>query len=248
MTVPAATVETPITTNDKVATPTVETPIVKTETTATSQELESKSLMDDAISTDKAAQAAEEKRILTSPDDKLSEEDKVKKMDLVKAQEALKQNVVPEKYEFKVPEGMTIDQEYADKASVIMKKHGITQAAATELGEMAATQIAKITASKEAADKVNFDNFVADLKKETLAALGANAQQELAFAAKTRDRLASPGLIDKLNKSGLANDIDVIRHFISIGKTISEGKLVEGKSGGVGEVDPLKTLYPTTTK
>lgn len=220
-----------------------------TETKVDSQET-GKSLLDEASAEEKEQTVAEEKRLLETPDDKLSEEDKVKKADLVKAKdEAAKAKVVPEKYEFKVPEGMTLDQEYADKASVIMKKHGITQAAATELGEMAAGQIKKITEEAKKQADANFNTFVEDLKKETMTELakdGKDAKKELIFAAKSRDRLASPGLIEKLNKSGLANDIDVVRHFIAIGKAISEGKLAEGQSEGAGDKDALKTLYPKT--
>jgi hypothetical protein len=127
-----------------------------------------------------------------------------------------------------------------------MKKHSITQAAATELGALAAEQIKKITAEKVKADKVNFDSFVEDLKKESISKLseeGKDYKKELSFAAKSRERLASPGLIDKLNKSGLSNDIDVIQHFISIGKAISEGKLIDGKSVGLGEKRPEDIFY-----
>lgn len=213
---------------------------------------EEPSLLDAATAEEKQAQEAENKRLLETPDDKLSDDDKVKKAEVVKAKEAadkaVKDNVVPEKYEFKVPEGLTVDPEYSEKASVIMKKHGITQAAATELGELAATQIQKINKANAEASEASFKSFVEDLKKETMKELGPNAKQELAFAAKTRDRLASPGLIEKLNRSGLANDIDVIKHFINIGKQISEGKFIEGKSSGVDTKDPLATLYPTTTK
>lgn len=237
-------VENPVT-----QTPVVETPETKVETPVTSAE--DKSLMDEVTDETKIAEEAESKRLLETPDDKLSAEDLPKKQELLKAkaeaEKIAKENVVPEKYEFKVPEGMVLDQEYADKASVIMKKHGITQAAATELGTIAAEQIKKITAEKVKQDEVNFNNFVEDLKKETLKELGSNAKTELAFAAKSRNRLASKGLIEKLNKSGLANDIDVIRHFISIGKAISEGKIIEGKSVGAGEPDPLTILYPKTT-
>ena len=249
-------VETPAIQTPVVETPKVEAPVEapKVETPVTPEApAEEVSLMDGAIGSEKEVQATEEKRLLDTPDEKLSAEDLPKKQELLKvkaeAEKLAKANVVPEKYAFKVPEGMTLDQEYADKASVIMKKHGITQAAATELGEMAAAQIQKITAEKVKQDEANFKSFLEDLKKETIAELskdGVNAQKELSFAAKSRDRLASPGLIDKLNKSGLANDIDVIKLFISIGKLISEGKIIEGVSIGAGEKDPLAVLYPKT--
>jgi hypothetical protein len=248
MTEPTKATET--TSTDAVAKDEVKEVLETTEASVDSQK--ESSLMDEATAEEKEAQAVEEKRLLEAKDEDLSDEDKVKKTELTKAkEETAKAKEVPEKYEFIVPEGMVLDQEYADKASVILKKHGITQAAATELGTMAAEQIKKVIAEQGKQSEANFNSFVEDLKKETISELskeGKDYKKELSFAAKSRDRFASPGLIDKLNKSGLANDIDVIRHFINIGKSISEGKLVEGKSDGMGETNPLDILYPKTVK
>jgi hypothetical protein len=248
MTEPTKATET--TSTDAVAKDEVKEVLETTEASVDSQK--ESSLMDEATAEEKEAQAVEEKRLLEAKDEDLSDEDKVKKTELTKAkEETAKAKEVPEKYEFIVPEGMVLDQEYADKASVILKKHGITQAAATELGTMAAEQIKKVIAEQGKQSEANFNSFVEDLKKETISELskeGKDYKKELSFAAKSRDRFASPGLIDKLNKSGLANDIDVIRHFINIGKSISEGKLVEGKSDGMGETNPLDILYPKAVK
>jgi len=210
---------------------------------------EATSLMDEATAEEKEAQAVEEKRLLEAKDEDLSDEDKVKKTELTKAkEEAAKANVVPEKYEFKVPEGMTLDQGLVDKITPILKEGKVSQATAQKIADAYADIVKEGQAKYEGAQKANFESFVEGLKKETMTALGANAKQELAFAAKSRDRLASPELIKKLNESGLANDIDVVQHFIKIGKAISEGKLVEGKSGGMGEANPLDILYPKTVK
>lgn len=212
------------------------------------------SLMDDAVSKGKLEVEAEEKRLLETPDEQLNPEELVKKGELIKANEDKdkeKGNVVPEKYEFKIPEGMVVDQEYMDKASEIMKKHSITQAAASELGELAAAQIKKVNAENAKQQELNFKSFVEDLRKETIAELskeGKDPNRELAFAAKSRDRLASPELIEVLNESGLADHKAVVAHFIAIGKQISEGTMLEGKSVPSGTVDVLGTLYPTTTQ
>ena len=212
------------------------------------------SLMDDAARKEKEAQAIEDKRLIGIADDKLTDEEKPLKAEALARKEAAdkeaKLNSVPEKYEFKVPEGMVMNPEYAEKASVIMKKHGITQGAASELGELAAEQMKVMAAEKVKADEANFNAFVEDLKKESVDTFqkeGKDTQKELAFAAKSRDRLASPELIDKLNKSGLANDISVLKFFVGLGRTISEGKLIEGVTvtqNAKGSV--LDKFYPNT--
>lgn len=246
-------VEAPIIPNDKAEAPAVETPKVAIDSQ------EPKSLMDEITTEEKEAQVVEEKRLLETPDEQLSDVDRVKKVDLVKANEARvrleKENVVPEEYKFVVPkefEGkVTIDEEYVKEVSAVMKEGGITQATATKLSGLAAKQIAKVTEQAARQQEANFNSFVEDLKKETIAELskdGKDYKKELAFAAKSRDRLASPEFIDVLNKSGLANDKSVVKHFIEIGKAISEGRLVEGQAPGAGAVDPLAVMYPKTTK
>jgi len=245
----AETPATPVT--PVVETPKAETPVTP-ETKPEGQEAAT-SLMDEAAAEEKQTQEVENKRLLETPDDKLSDDDKIKKTEVVKAKEvadkAARKNIIPEKYEFTVPEGMALDVEYADKASVILKKHGITQSAASELATLAAEQIKKIVEGKEKSDAENFSKFVNGLREETIKELGANYKQELAAAAKARDRLMPKELVQKLNDSGLANDKDVVKFLISLGKSISEGKFIEGRSSAADENSEsaaLAKLYPTT--
>ncbi|RPH41491.1 MAG: hypothetical protein EHM87_19600, partial [Burkholderiales bacterium] len=91
----------------------------------------------------------EEKRLLETPEDKLNDADKVKKAELVKTKEVeAKSKVVPEKYEIKVPEGMTLDQAFLDKVTPVFKKHNVTQAAAQEIADI---YIANMKAQADAA-------------------------------------------------------------------------------------------------
>ena len=75
---------------------------VKPDVSAQAKEVSpAKSLMDEAVSKETEAEAAESKRLLETPKDKLSAEDQVKRDELIKANEekakAEKENVVPEK-------------------------------------------------------------------------------------------------------------------------------------------------------
>jgi hypothetical protein len=208
---------------------------------------EAKSLMDDASADDKAAQDAEDKRILEAKEEDLSADDKTRKAELVKAKEeadkAAKENVVPEKYEFKVPEGMTLDDKLVEKITPILKEGKVSQAVAQKLADVYAETAKSQAAAYEKLQADNFNKFVDGLKKETLKELGADAKPQLALAAKARDRFASKELITKLNQSGLANDKDMINLFITVGKAISEHKVIEGAPAGAGEKNPIGILY-----
>jgi len=214
---------------------------------AAGQKAESKSLMDDANAEAKAAQDAEDKRILEAKDEDLSTEDKTHKAALIKAKEdadkAAKENVVPEKYEFKVPEGMTLDEKLVEKITPILKEGKVSQATAQKLADAYADAAKEGQKTFEKAQEDNFNKFVDNLKKETLKELGADAKPQLALAAKARDRFASKELITKLNQSGLANDKDMIKLFITIGKAISEHKVIEGSQAGAGEKNMIDILY-----
>jgi len=215
---------------------------------AAGQKAEPKSLMDDASAEDKAAQEAEDKRILDAKDEDLKPEEKTKKAEILKAKEdadkAAKENVVPEKYIFKVPEGMALDEKLVEKITPILKEGNVTQATAQKLADAYADAAKEGQKAFEKVQEDNFNKFVDGLKAETLKELGVNAKVELAAAAKARDRFASKELITKLNQSGLANDKDMIKLFITIGKAISEHKVIEGAPAGAGGgKDPIKILY-----
>ncbi len=105
-----------------------------------------------------------------------------------------------------------------------------------------------IVKAKSEAQAETFKTFVEGLKTETVKALGTNYKQELAFAAKSRDRFCSPELVEKLNESGLSNDKDVVKLFITMGKAISEDKPPEGPLSGGEPKTPGEILFPSAGK
>ena len=183
----------------------------------------------------------EDKRLLDTPDDQLSEEDKPKKAELVKAQEAkAKAGEVPEKYEFTVPEGMTLDQGLVDKISPVLKELKITQEGAQKLANVYAEQ-KKADADAQAA---SFKQFLQDSYDETVKELGANYKDQLAYVAKVRDRFLSEETQEMLDASGLSNNKAFILDLIKLGKLISEDKTPPGQSAiPAGEKSAAQTLY-----
>ena len=206
------------------------------------------SLLDQAGAEAKVAQEAESKRLLDAEDKDLSAEDKVKKAEIIKVQEAAKvktdadakAKLPPEKYEFKIPEGITLDQAAVDKITPVFKELGLNQAAAQRLIDVYIEQ-QKSQADTQAK---SFSDFNEESKKETIKALGANYKEELAFAAKSRDALFSPETLELINAAGLGNNKAMILDMIKIGRMISEDKLVEGKRTiPSAALDPATVMY-----
>jgi len=198
------------------------------------------SILDEVSAEEKAAND----ELMAKDDKDLTPEELTKKQELVKAaEEVKKQSEVPAEYEFKIPEGMELDQKFMERVVPIFKEAKLSQGTAQKLADLYVEKLNEGAKEFEEQQKANYNAFVEGLKQETIKVLGPNYKQELAFAARSRDRFASPELIQKLNQSGLANDKDMIALFIKAGRAISEDKVVEGKPAVSSEKDELEILY-----
>lgn len=210
-------------------------------------------VLDDAAKLAKEQQEAEEKRLLDADDSTLSAEDKAKKDEIVKAKTEAKAKAdadakakqVPDKYEFKVPEGMTLDTTLVDKVSPLFKELKLSQADAQKLADIYIEQQKAMVDVQSAA----FQKFLKDSKDETIKALGANYKADLAYVAKVRDRFLSQETREMLDASGLSNNKALILDLIKIGKLISEDKLVSGRpAGAAAERSRAEIMYPSAEK
>lgn len=190
--------------------------------------------------------AQEEKTLLETPDDQLDEAKKAQKAELVKANEAkVKAGETPEKYEFKMPEGMTLDQGLADKISPVLKEMKVTQEGAQKLADV----FAEHKKAEAVAQATSFKQFLQDSYDETVKSLGANYKEQLAFVAKVRDRFLSEETQEMLNASGLSNNKAFITDLIKLGKLISEDKAPAGGSEApAGGESAAKVMYPNQGK
>jgi hypothetical protein len=209
-------------------------PVVNTavDTKAVGQETE-KSILDGAVDEQKIA---EDKRILEAKDEDLSDADKSKKADLLKAKASADSKVaktVPEKYEVKVPDGYSKDMSLLTTLTPILKEIGVTQEQAQKLADAYLPFFkAKAEEGQKMVEKAQDDNykaFVESEKKNTLEKLGAKANETLSFVAKFRDTHLSPKTIELLNASGIANNFEFISDLAKFGKMISEDNLVDGR-------------------
>lgn len=138
---------------------------------------------------------------------------------------------VPEKYEIKAPEGMTLDEGSLAEFTPIAKELGLTNEQVQKLADFQAKQIQ----TAETNQKQAFDSFVDQTIKDTKDFFGSKLSAELPFVAKGRDQFADADVIGLLEASGLANHKAFIQMFAKMGRSISEHKVVEGKTAVAAE-------------
>lgn len=135
-------------------------------------------------------------------------------------------DVIPDKYEFKAPEGMELDTELLEAMEPTFKELGFTQDKANKLVESFNTIMPKLVQAREAVAEKQFQEFVAQTAKDNIAAIkkewGNDFQPNLAIAQRGMARLLSDAGKKKLNDSGLGNDPEFMKAFYQAGKMIQE--------------------------
>jgi hypothetical protein len=153
----------------------------------------------------------------------------------------------PEKYEpFKAPEGVVLDAKGLDTFTTVAKELNLNQDQAQKLVDFQ-TGFAQSIQEQSAA---NFKQQQKEWADQTKKDLGADADKQLAYAAQARDKFApeKSDLREILNKTGLANHPAVIKHFISIGKTIGEDGFTPGKPAADKDASAGSVMYPNQGK
>ena len=164
-------------------------------------------------------------------------------------------SVVPEKYEFKLPEGVSLEEAQLAIITPVFKELGLDNSQAQKLLDL---QLA-YNKQNEEAHVTQFDQYVENLKKESKEFFGTKLPDVMRNVARARDQFIHKELQEKLNVSGLANDKDVLVMLDKLGRTVGEGKFVEGKrsspaAGTAGKETPtgkevtLNDVYPSMAK
>lgn len=147
----------------------------------------------------------------------------------------------PEKYEFVVPEGTTMDPKGLEAFSEVAKELDLSQEAAQKvIDKMAPAMAARQAEAIEAVKTEWAEGSRADKEFG-----GDKLNENLAVAKKALDTFGTPELRTLLNESGLGNHPEIIRMMYRAGKAISEDRFVAPSAGGpTGSKDFAKSLYP----
>jgi hypothetical protein len=156
-----------------------------------------------------------------------------------KAEEKAPEAKAPEEYaDFTLPEDMTLLPELATEAKALFKGLNLTQEQAQSLVDLQA----KAVQASAKAQVEGLDTMGKEWAEQTKKELGANLGVELGFAAKARDQVTTPALMQLLNDTRLGNHPEVVKMFIKIGKMVAEDRPASGKTA-TGAKDPASIMY-----
>ncbi len=146
------------------------------------------------------------------------------------------QPVVPEKYEFKPPEGVEFDEATIGVYAEAAREAGLSQEAA----DIVLNKIAPHLAQQQAARLAEARNDWAQQSRADAEFGGEKLDENLAVAKKAVEALASPELKTLLEQSGLGNHPEIIRMFYRAGRYLSQDAFVGGKAAQVG----VQRMFP----
>ena len=172
-------------------------------------------------------------------------------------EKAVEKPVVPEKYEFKAPEGYEIDKAFAEAATAAFKELNLTQAQADKLTEL---YTAKAQEMAEAPYKA-YETMKAEWREQAnnhpdLKGKLAPGGEVLTTVSRALDSLGDPALVkdfrEAMNLTAAGDHPAFIRAFYKLAQAVTEGKPVSGKGPspfGQGQSSSRPTvaraIYPT---
>ena len=169
-----------------------------------------------------------------------------------------KGKVVPDKYEFKLPENMSLSDAQRNTVEAKFKELGLDNEGAQKLVDM---QL-ELNKANEDAHVQAWETYLETQKTQAKEYFGTKLPEVMRNMARARDTFIpknaegkSP-LLDKFNAAGFSNDKDFIEFMDRVGRVIGEGKFVEGKRSapakGDGSVEvkgpTMADVYPSMAK
>lgn len=158
---------------------------------------------------------------------------------------------VPEKYEFKPPEGVEIDAAVLEGFGDTAKELGLSQGQFQKLVEYDIERSAAAVQDLSSQFQERISSWADDAKADKELG-GEDLDKNLALAKQAVDTFGSPQLaklidapsFDNPDGLGLGNHPEVIRLFYRVGRAISESDLVTGDNKIEGR-DSLEKMYPS---
>lgn len=150
----------------------------------------------------------------------------------------------PEQYvDFKMPEGVKLDEEVANEFKSFAKEKNLPQDEAQKVFDMGAKLVQRIEAQRAEAVNAEFVKWSESSRTDKEFG-GEQLQQNLAVAKDALAQFGSPELKQMLNESGFGNHPEMIRLLYKVGKATSEDKIITGKQGATAEQNLAQRMYP----
>ena len=150
---------------------------------------------------------------------------------------------------FKVPEGMTFNEDLNNAFTPIAKDLGLNQEQAQKLVDMYSTW-QKTQADAQTNDSVALHKEWGERLAADTEVGGPDLDKNLGFAGRVLDKFGTDEVRAVFNESGIGNHPAMVKMFIQIGKSLSEDTLDSGESQVLAKSQKshAETLYPNHPK
>lgn len=145
-----------------------------------------------------------------------------------KTSQADPKSVVPEKYQFKLPEGFNLGDPFLEKIAAESKQQGFSQEEAQKRLDDKYKDVSEHVRSLTDAFQREKDSWASQVEKDPEMG-GVKFEETKALAMKAFKAFGSEKLMSDLNETGYGNYPELVRWAARVGKAISEDKIVTGE-------------------
>lgn len=152
---------------------------------------------------------------------------------------------VPDKYDLKVPDGMTLDEAALAQFEPIAKELNLSNEQAQKLADIYSKRMSESAQQQQEQWKNTTAKWADDVRADKEIG-GQNFDVSVRHAQAALNKFGSPELKAQMDATGMGNHPELVRVFARIGKAMAEDTFVQSSKDGV-QADPAKRMFPTMT-
>ena len=156
------------------------------------------------------------------------------------------EEVLPEKYELKLPEGSKLPETHLEEISSFAKEKKLSNEVAQALLEREHSVIAGYEQAQLAGLRQKAESWLNDVRNDKELG-GDNFNQTAEYAKRAVEHFGDDQIKQAFDASGMGNHPAFVKMFSKIGKLIADDKFVSGNSDGASS-DKMDMLYPSMKK
>lgn len=149
----------------------------------------------------------------------------------------------PEKYDLKVPDGMTLDEAALAEFDPIARELNLTNEQAQKLADVYSKRMAEVAQKQQESWKETTAKWVDDVKADKEIG-GQNLDTSVRHAQAALTKFGTPELRAQMDATGMGNHPELVRVFARIGKAMAEDSFVQSSRDGA-QADPAKKMFPS---
>lgn len=154
---------------------------------------------------------------------------------------------VPEKYDFKVPEGFNLDPAALDAFTPLAQKFKLGQEDAQELVNLHAQQIGAFQKAQQEAWSKQQQDWVTEFKADKEFG-GTNSEASIQAANAAYNKFATKEDIEAIKTLGIGNFPPLVRMFARVNKLMGEDKFHQGGSSHDAAPSLASAMFPDFKK